>query len=405
MTVARPHPDATLKTFGDLHAWEWNEDGVRKLELTGQGMLQEYETDALRGEFVDEDHYEIVVEEDTDIYKPRSVDLLSLFGAEETPEDRMLLSFRRGVIDADLLRETATILWSAAGKSDNRGLAGGPVDVRKLRKAAQGGKLVPMGNRKTRVQYVLPDGSLSAVNVANRINSGLMGNFDADARHHFCRQTSWTKANNRKTQEAVPFLEAVSRCFKAQAPIRWQRQKDFLVENGIEAGGWVLGDTVFTTVTVNRNFRTACHQDAGDFPGGYGNLVVYEGKPYKGGYTGFPQYKIAVNVRNGDFLAMDVHEWHCNTKMYPVEDPPEGQEWDDLENRGFERMSFVCYTRYGMKDCGTVDEEYAKYEKWYSTFNAPKVKALLKAAARVEALEEADQELEALADLVRGELD
>ena len=233
MNVTRPHPDATLKTFGDLQAWEWREDGVRKLELTGQGMLQEYETDALRGEFVDEDHYEIVVEEDTDIYKPRAVDLLSMFGAEETPEDRLLLSFRRGVIDADLLRETATMLWSAAGKSDNRGLAGGPVDVRKLRKAAQGGKLVPMGNRKTRVQYVLPDGSLSAVNVANRINSGLMGHFDADPRHQFCRQTSWTKANNRKTLEAVPFLEAVSRCFKAQAPIRWQRQKDFLVENGL----------------------------------------------------------------------------------------------------------------------------------------------------------------------------
>ena len=26
------------------------------------------------------------------------------------------------------------------------------------------------------------------------------------------------------------------------------------------------------------------------------------------------QYGVAVDVRNGDFLAMDVHQWHCNTE-------------------------------------------------------------------------------------------
>ena len=41
---------------------------------------------------------------------------------------------------------------------------------------------------------------------------------------------------------------------------------------------------------------------------------------YQGGYTIFPQFGIAVDVRNNDFLAMDVHQWHSNTEIYETED-------------------------------------------------------------------------------------
>ena len=44
-------------------------------------------------------------------------------------------------------------------------------------------------------------------------------------------------------------------------------------------------------------------------------LVVLEKGNYKGGCTGFPQFGVCVDVRQGDFLGMDVHEWHCNTKI------------------------------------------------------------------------------------------
>ena len=36
---------------------------------------------------------------------------------------------------------------------------------------------------------------------------------------------------------------------------------------------------------------------------------------YEGAYTGFPQYGVAANVRTGDFLAMDVHEWHVKYRV------------------------------------------------------------------------------------------
>ena len=39
-------------------------------------------------------------------------------------------------------------------------------------------------------------------------------------------------------------------------------------------------------------------------------------KEVNGGYTCFPQFGIGVDVRRGDFLAMDVHEWHMTTPIY-----------------------------------------------------------------------------------------
>jgi hypothetical protein len=77
-----------------------------------------------------------------------------------------------------------------------------------------------------------------------------------------------------------------------------------------------VADTAFSSVTINRNFQTALHMDDGDFREGYGNLSVIERGQYTGGATIFPRYKVGFNVRTGDFLAMDVHEWHCNTAMY-----------------------------------------------------------------------------------------
>ena len=38
---------------------------------------------------------------------------------------------------------------------------------------------------------------------------------------------------------------------------------------------------------------------------------------YEGGLLGFPQYGVALDVRQGDFCAVNVHEWHCNTRITP----------------------------------------------------------------------------------------
>ena len=355
-------PNARLCKFGDLGAWEWHEEGVRCLELTGEGVLEDYEADNLGGSFIDVGHYCVVLEEDCDVYRPSLGDALSMF-SEGDREDRLLASFRKGVIPKDLCELAKVKLRAAATKGDNRGLAGGKLDPSKVRSTARG-KLVMLGGSGTRARYMLEDGTVSKVDIANFTASGIAGYFNAEERHPFCRQTVYTKDNPGRTEDALPFLEAVSERFKAQAPNSWAAQKGFLDSNGLIENGWVMGDTVFTTITVNRNWRTACHKDAGDYPQGFGNLVVLEGGAYKGGYTGFPKYRVAVDVREGDFLAMDVHQWHCNTEIEAV-----GSE--------YERISVVSYAREKMRVCGPKEEEGEKYREWLAKFLPPKKKAAL----------------------------
>ena len=61
--------------------------------------------------------------------------------------------------------------------------------------------------------------------------------------------------------------------------------------------------TPFSTITINRNFRTALHRDAGDFKGGFGNLTVIERGKYHGGYTVLPQFGVAVDVQGHVYIA------------------------------------------------------------------------------------------------------
>jgi hypothetical protein len=60
----------------------------------------------------------------------------------------------------------------------------------------------------------------------------------------------------------------------------------------------------------------------------------------------FPQYKVAADVRTGDFLAMDVHQLHGVTAI-------------KLKTEGAERLSIVCYLRQGVweKSKGTTAED------------------------------------------------
>jgi hypothetical protein len=80
------------------------------------------------------------------------------------------------------------------------------------------------------------------------------------------------------------------------------------------------------------NFQTTIHKDVGDDPQGFGNLSVIEYGKYTGGETCFPQYGIGFDVRTGDVLFMNVHEWHGNLPIHK----------EDPEAR---RLSIVCYLR------------------------------------------------------------
>jgi len=134
-----------------------------------------------------------------------------------------------------------------------------------------------------------------------------------------------------KYEKTIPFLDEISKLYKKLAPNFFEKQNAKAKQTYFR-----IGNTAFTTVTTNINFRTTIHRDKGDDEEGFGNLVVFEkqGK-YTGGETCFPQYGIGVDVREGDLLLMDVHEPHGNLPIKKL-------------TKDAERMSIVSYLRKGV---------------------------------------------------------
>jgi 2-oxoglutarate-Fe(II)-dependent dioxygenase family protein len=70
---------------------------------------------------------------------------------------------------------------------------------------------------------------------------------------------------------------------------------------------------LLTTITVNKNFRTAIHTDRGDLKVGFSSLTGL-GK-FSGGLLVIPRYRVAFNIRPSSVLMMDTHEFHGNTRI------------------------------------------------------------------------------------------
>ena len=140
--------------------------------------------------------------------------------------------------------------------------------------------------------------------------------------------------------DTVPLIVEADKQFKKLIPDRHKIQ--LLRAN--KTPKYRIANTAYSTITLNYDWRTALHKDKGDLEEGFGNLIVLEKaksgfpdcKGYTGGFLGFPRWGVAVDVRHGDFLAMDVHEWHCNTPI-----------------TGTGRLSIVAYLRKGMIKCAT----------------------------------------------------
>jgi hypothetical protein len=142
------------------------------------------------------------------------------------------------------------------------------------------------------------------------------------------RETRFNMDYPDKYKKLLPLVKDIDSLYKKNIPDKYLKQKK--KANQIH---FKIPDTSFTTITTNVNFQTTIHKDAGDDIDGFGNLSVIEKGKYTGGETCLPQYGIGVNVRTGDILFMDVHEWHGNLPIH-------------LVDKDAVRLSIVCYLRY-----------------------------------------------------------
>mgnify|MGYP005853925611 CR=1 FL=1 len=266
-------------------------------------VLSDEETQKLEGTLLPKGYYKrIIKNKNADVY---------------TEEGDLLLRFRKNVLPikhVDAAYEG--MIKHARIKTHTRGVTAGNT-----------GKLKLVGN-----------------NVP--IMSNIMGYFDtldlgykkifkeAGMKKPICRETSFTGRMPDKWEKVKPLIKDIDRQYKKLFSKEHKIQKKMA-----QSTNYVIDDTAFTTITTNLNLQTACHYDKGDWKQGFGNLVVIERGKYKGGYIGFPQFGIAVDVRNQDFLGMDVHHLHCNEPFECLTDK-------------CERLSLVSYLREGIvKKC------------------------------------------------------
>jgi len=290
--------------------------------ITAKAKYTDEEIKKLEGYFVQDHHIDTIIDYDCDAYKENG---------------EPLFFFRKNVIPSNICEQAYKSLRHAVAKGGNRGSAGGvPPD---LTKNSKGENLIKGG--KTRGYRINKNGTVSKTHTAfNHVESGIAGFFDRQTRFPYCRETSFNQNQFEKFKSGYPYIKYISDLFKEVCPDRWQNQKNMIDKTTKD---FYIPNTVFSTITINRNFRTAIHKDKGDLPEGFGNLGVLQAGNYEGAITVLPKYKVGFDVRSGDVCFFDVHEYHGNTA---------------IKGKGkFERISVVCYYRKNMIFCKSAQEE------------------------------------------------
>lgn len=286
-------------------------------------LIPEEKSDALNGTYVKRSQIKCIIDHNADVY---------------TEEGELLLRFRKNVLPAHHIQEAYDAI---IGFARNTTLARG---------AASGSQVKHVSSNK-------------------RIASNIMGYFDQWTllhRHMFktmgvqsplfpVRATRFTADHPEEWNRVIPLIQDIDALYKKLVPQCYRIQRALANQTA-----YVIPNTSFSTITTNLNLVTAIHKDKGNirFTGiqtkkgspknSFGNLVVIEKGKYTGGYTCYPEYGIGVDVRSGDFLAMDVHRYHGNLPIKQV-------------TPNAERLSIVCYLRHYIweRTQGTTPQDVA----------------------------------------------
>jgi len=292
--------------------------------------------ESLRADFYDESHYDEIIRDSSVGYKENG-DILFVLVKNAIKEENI-----GGYIEA--------IRGNAKSKTKNRGTASGVAVVEKLPKDAiaicdKNGN-PPKNKRLVSVQYLKDDGTICKRCQSNAVRCGCAGYFDAVGGLP-CRKVGWSTNNPSKHERCVELCGEISKAHEENEPISFKFQKEIAEKSP----DYVMGETPYSTLTLNYDFRTACHKDKGDLENSLSTLTIFEEIPnnYEGCYLGLPEYKICLDVRNGDTLIFDAHEYHANTEMKVLSDKlPK----DDLTGNAYGgRISVVAYLRNRMNEC------------------------------------------------------
>ena len=379
-------------------------DGVRTLTAKNK-----FDCEHLLNGFMTDDHYEIVIDDDCDFYAPP----VSTIDGAFNNEDNLGFRFRKNIFPKEEMDGAYEGLLGAATKSNNRGTSTGtigdqkqgnrdwfypwqkdimdlitnssltdqtPQDIMDKYVAEYGSleyhwdKRAPLWHRgkvaEAGYEYenlflnLLNSGQLTIEKIKEikqfitptmytaAIHSGIAGFYDRYPRIPYGRATNYTEQNMKKFEKAYPYMRRLDSLFKELVPGRYKKQKK--VAESIDKRFIVAEDTAFSTITVNKNYRTTAHRDGANLNGGFSNLssVTKGDVGWEGGLFVLPEYKVAINLRPGDALLVDnAGIIHGNTEIIP----PKGMDIEDME-----RISMVSYMRDGMQELKSKEYEDAR---------------------------------------------
>ncbi len=273
-------------------------------------LMTEAESDKLVGKVLGPGDFKQLITYDCDVF--------------DKVTGKCLAKFRKNIIPGNVQLDAYNSLIHAAKLTDsNRGTAGGKQEGGAMR------------------YRMLKSGKRSNTLITDKTEMGIVGYFDRTVRFPNCRLTAFTKHEFEKFRKAYPIIKFVDNEYAALMPKEYALQRG---QANKTSQDFVIKNTAFSTVTVNKNWQTAVHKDKGDFKDGFGNLVALRKGKFLGGYLVLVRWGIGFDLQNGDLLLMDVHQWHANTPII-------------YDGKDVVRLSLVMYYRERMIDCGTMAQE------------------------------------------------
>jgi len=286
------------------------------------------------GFFLDENDMEEIYSRSVMIYDFETSEIIAIF-------------LKRVLPQCDLDEKVIKVSKSL---SNNRGNASGKMDIKYHsddidyfldKPDLEKGKKVASDGTSTRSSAypVKKDGKLIKRTRGNNVRSVSVGSFNATnikGGTTPCRWTNWTQRNSSALKSIFPILESAEEWFKRLAPTQYHNQRSF----ADKIPQWVINGSIFSTITLNYDFRTATHTDKGDLKSGLTCFSVKEYGEWEGSYLCFPEYSFGVDVREGDLLIFNPHLVHCNTNM-----------------KGEGRLSMVLYCREKLIHCPQDNKE------------------------------------------------
>jgi hypothetical protein len=147
---------------------------------------------------------------------------------------------------------------------------------------------------------------------ANKVYSNILGFMDRSARNPFGRLSATTQKRLNDFESHKDLYQQVSDMYRDTMPEEWNYIHK-VMETCKDPLYTLMGTKTFSTITINYNFSTFWHLDGKNNPRGVAVLTnitneAYPGEKYDGQYFVMGEFRLAFDIRHGDFFVGD----NCN---------------------------------------------------------------------------------------------